>query len=145
MAAVVTRRTQCSPAQVYAVLADGWSYAGWVVGSSRIRNVEQGWPAPGTRIHHSVGIWPLLVDDGTTVLESERDRRVLLQARGWPVGEATVEVRLEPDGEGTVVTLVEDATKGPGTLVPAALRRLALVPRNVESLRRLCLVAEGRA
>ncbi len=145
MAAVVTRRTHCSPSEVYAVLADGWSYAGWVVGSSRIRAVERGWPAAGTRIHHSVGIWPFLIDDGTTALECKADRRVLLQARGWPVGEATIEVRLEPDGDGTVVILDEDATKGPGTLLPERLRRLVLVPRNVEALRRLCLIAEGRA
>jgi hypothetical protein len=142
--AEVTRRTRATPQEVYAVLADGWSYAGWVVGTSGIREVEEGWPDPGCRIHHSFGVWPLLVDDSTSVLESERDRRVLLQARGWPAGAATVEVRLTPDAGGTVVTLVEDATHGPGSLVPEPLRRVVLVPRNVEALRRLCLIAEGR-
>ena len=29
---------------VWAVLADGWSYAGWVVGASHIRDVDTGWP-----------------------------------------------------------------------------------------------------
>lgn len=144
MATVVNRRTRATPGEVYAVLADGWVYASWVVGASRIRDVGTDWPAPGSTIDHSFGVWPLLLDDSTQVLENEPDRRMLLQARGWPAGEATVDVLLEADDEGTLVTLVEDATKGPGTLVPQPLRRMVLLPRNVESLRRLCLIAEGR-
>ena len=56
---------------VWSVLADGWSYANWVVGTARVRMVEDGWPAPGRRIHHSVGVWPLLLNDTTAVLESQ--------------------------------------------------------------------------
>ena len=40
--------------------------------------------------------------------------------------------------------MTEDAVKGPGTLVPKPLRTLALVPRNIETLHRLALLAEGR-
>ena len=69
----------------------------------------------------------------------------VLQAEGDPVGEATVDITLSPEGGGTRVEIREDATRGPGRLVPAPVRQLAIVPRNVEALRRLCLVAEGRA
>lgn len=141
----VSRSTTASPAEVFAVLADGWSYPIWVVGASRVRDVEAAWPAQGSRIHHSFGAWPALIDDVSTVLQVEPDRHLRLQAKGHPVGEATVDLLLLPDGDGCRVEIREDATKGPGTLVPLRLRQLGIVPRNVEALRRLCLVAEGRS
>jgi len=36
-------------------------------------------------------------------------------------------------------------TSGPGLLVPPPVRRAAIAIRNVESLRRLALLAEGRS
>ena len=36
----VTHQTPARPEQIWAVLADGWTYAAWVVGASRIRAVE---------------------------------------------------------------------------------------------------------
>jgi hypothetical protein len=41
----VTRRTFVTPVQVFVVLADGWSCSSWVVGASRIRAVDDAWPA----------------------------------------------------------------------------------------------------
>lgn len=41
----VTRRTSATPAQVFAVLADGWSFSNWVVEASRIRAVDDACPA----------------------------------------------------------------------------------------------------
>ena len=49
------RVMQAPPDQVWAVLADGWLYPLWVVGASRMRDVDDHWPAPGARLHHSVG------------------------------------------------------------------------------------------
>ena len=37
------------------MLSDGWSYATWVVGAARIRDVDDGWPTVGTKIHHPSG------------------------------------------------------------------------------------------
>ena len=140
----VSRRVTAAPEAVFGVLADGWSYAGWVVGASRIRAVDPEWPAAGSRIHHSVGAWPLLVDDTTEVMRVEPGRELRLRARAWPAGEAEVRFLLAPDGAGaTEVTLQEDAVRGPGTLLPTPLRRLVLVPRNVETLRRLAFRAEA--
>jgi hypothetical protein len=38
----------------------------------------------------------------------------------------------------------EDATAGPARLVPQPLRAAGLLPRNVETLRRLASIAERR-
>ena len=141
----VERHVDAPPAAVWAVLADGWSYA-WVVGTALIRSVDEGWPAPGARIHHSVGVWPLLLDDDTLVVESEADRRLVLKARGRPFGEARVVIELAPNGSGTWLRLSEDVERGPGRrLVPEPVRRLVTLVRNREGIRRLALRAEGRA
>ena len=54
----VTRDIAVTRQRVWDVLADGWTYSGWVVGNSRIRGVGAEWPAPGARILHSIGTWP---------------------------------------------------------------------------------------
>ena len=139
-----TRTVSATPEQVWEVLADGWLYPLFVVGASRMREVDDTWPAVGSRLHHSVGTWPLLIDDTTEVLEVEEGRRLLLKARGWPAGEAHVEISLQPSGSATEVTMKEDATAGPGALIPKPLRDPQLHWRNVEALRRLAFVVEGR-
>lgn len=139
-----TRTVSATPEQVWEVLADGWLYPLFVVGASRMREVDDTWPAVGSRLHHSVGTWPLLIDDTTEVLEVDEGRRLLLKARGWPAGEAHVEISLEPSGDATLVTIVEDASAGPGLLVPKPARDVQLHWRNVEALRRLAFVVEGR-
>jgi uncharacterized protein YndB with AHSA1/START domain len=139
-----TRSVSATPEQVWKVLSDGWLYPLFVVGASRMREVDDSWPAVGSRLHHSVGTWPALIDDTTSVLEVEEGRRILLLARGWPAGEANVDISLRPEGDSTVVTIVEDATAGPGLLVPKPLRDAQLHWRNIETLRRLAFVVEGR-
>jgi uncharacterized protein YndB with AHSA1/START domain len=139
-----TRSVSATPEQVWKVLSDGWLYPLFVVGASRMRDVDESWPAVGARLHHSVGTWPLLIDDTTEVVEVEEGKRLLLLARGWPAGQAHVDISLEPDGDATVVTITEDATAGPGLLVPKPLRDAQLHWRNVETLRRLGFVVEGR-
>lgn len=130
---------------VWAVLADGWLYPLWVVGASRMREVDEGWPAVGTRLHHSVGTWPLLIDDTTEVVEVTPGASLTLHARAQPSGTARVTIRLEAVGAETRVTIDEDAVSGPAVLVPKIVRDLGLKWRNVETLRRLAYVAERRA
>ena len=145
-ALTVEREVAAPTAAVWSVLADGWSYASWVVGTARVRTVDDGWPTPGQRIHHSVGLWPLLLNDTTAVLESREPTRLVLEARGWPLGKAHVTVQVHPTGPRSCrVTIREDAVAGPGTLVPKVLRQGLIVPRNREALRRLAQLAEGRA
>lgn len=143
--AVNYRPFDCLPERVFAVLADGWLYPSWVVGASRIRNVDDAWPAQGSAIHHSVGMWPALIDDSTSVLEWDPPRHVLLKARGWPIGEAQIAIDVKPRANGCVVRITEDATAGPGRFVPSLLRDTAIKARNTETLRRLAYLAEGGA
>jgi uncharacterized protein YndB with AHSA1/START domain len=140
-----TRVIETTPDRVWDVLADGWLYPLWVVGASRMRQVEHDWPAVGSRIHHSVGAWPVLIDDHTEVLVCEPGSRLELRARAWPTGEAHVTIRLAAVGGGTEVVIEEDVTSGPARLVPRPLRAPALHWRNVETLRRLAFLAERRA
>ena len=64
-------RVFSSPAKdVWKVIADGWLYSGWVVGATRIRAVDAHWPEAGSRLHHSVGVWPLVIDDTSRVSAS---------------------------------------------------------------------------
>jgi uncharacterized protein YndB with AHSA1/START domain len=140
----VRRRIDATPDAVFAVVGDGWTYPSWVVGAVRIRAVDGAFPAPGSRLHHSVGVWPLMIEDHTEVTACDPGKRLVLRARAWPAGEAVVDVELEPDGDGTLVVMREDAVAGPATLVPGRVRAAALVLRNAESLRRLAFLAERR-
>jgi hypothetical protein len=141
----VTRRVHAPAEAVWAVLSDGWLYANWVVGTSRVRAVDATWPDEGSRIHHSFGVWPALIDDETISLVAVPGEELHLQARGWPMGEARVQLTItDGPADSCTVTILEDAVTGPGVLVPRAARQAAIAVRNTEALRRLALVAEGR-
>ena len=139
-----TRTIKTTPDRVWAVLADGWLYPLWVVGASRMRDVDADWPDVGARIHHSVGAWPLLLDDNTEVLDCEPGHLLEVRARSWPAGEARVVLRLTEVDGGTEVVMEEDVESGPARLVPKPMRTPMLAWRNVESLRRLAFLAERR-
>ena len=131
------RTIDATPEQIWAVLADARSYARWVVGAKDIRTVDDTWPEPGSRLHHTVGFGPLQLKDNTKVLECEAPRLLVMEARGRPVGIARIELRLEPQGSGTKVTMIEYALRpDPVKLMNPALDPL-IHSRNTESLRRL--------
>ncbi|MFS8095808.1 SRPBCC family protein [Lentzea alba] len=131
---------------VWTVLADGWSYAGWVVGATHIRDVDAGWPKCGTRIHHSVGPWPLVIQDTTEVVRCEPSRLLELDARLWPVGAARITLTLTArSADLTEVRMAERVVRGPTSLLPKFLQDALLIPRNKESLQRLDSIARGRA
>lgn len=141
----VSREVRAPAEQVWQVLADGWAYAQWVVGASRVRAVDAHWPAEGSQIHHSVGLWPAVLDDTTQVQSSSAPHELTLRARAWPAGDASVVRTVTPRGpERSVVTIREDAVSGPGALLPKPLRQMAISVRNREALNRLALLAERR-
>jgi len=145
-APAVEREIAADSKAVWSVLEDGWLYPSWVVGASRMRRVDDNWPEVGSRLHHSVGNWPLLLDDRTEVLECQPGRLLRLKAHGWPAGAAEVVIELdETSGPSTLVRIREDASDGPATLIPRPVRQVAIVARNREALRRLAFLAEGRA
>jgi uncharacterized protein YndB with AHSA1/START domain len=139
-----SRTIKATPDQVWDVLADGWLYPTWVVGATRMRDVDKEWPAKGSGLHHSAGVWPLVISDSTSVLESEPGRYLRLRARGWPAGEAEVSITLTEQGANTLVEIDEDAVAGPGRFIPEPVRAATIKVRNVETLRRLAFIAEHR-
>jgi hypothetical protein len=139
-----TRLVKASADEVWKVLSDGWLYPVFVVGASRMREVDDNWPEVGSRLHHSVGVWPALINDTTSVLEVKPPTMLRLRARGWPAGEADVTFRIRPQGQQTEVVIEEDAASGPAKLLPKPARDVPIAWRNVETLRRLAFIAENR-
>lgn len=143
--ATVTVTIPATPAEVFAVLADGWTYPGWVVGASHVRAVEDGWPAVGSRLFHASGSWPVTVDDETRVEEVDPGRRLVLLVGGGPLGDARVDLSLVPElpaATSTRVTMVEEPVSGPGRWFQNPLADLLLQRRNAETLARLARLVE---
>jgi uncharacterized protein YndB with AHSA1/START domain len=142
---ITVRIVDAPPEQVFAVLADGWTYSDWVVGTAHIRDVDANWPEVGSQLHHKAGPWPLSLQDSSTVTEMTRDRHLNLQAGLWPFGEANIDLTLEPAGPGrTRVVMREDFEQGPLVGLRNGLHNVVLHRRNIEALRRLADIAVNR-
>jgi uncharacterized protein YndB with AHSA1/START domain len=139
----VTRDIAATRQRVWEVLADGWSYSGWVVGNSRIRAVSGNWPAPGARILHSIGTWPAVINDETVVESAEAGRELVLLANVRPAAKARITLQLS-DIQGGVcrVEMSEVAVSRPLRWVPDSLQLLGVAPRNRECTWRLAMIAE---
>jgi uncharacterized protein YndB with AHSA1/START domain len=133
--------------QVFAVLADGRSYAEWVVGAKAIRSVDESWPAPGSKFHHTVGFGPFEIKDNSEVLAVNPERRITLRVRARPAGEAHVTLTLQPaDGMRTHVEMEEHPVKGVAKVIANPMLDALLKGRNAEALRRLkTRVEDGHA
>lgn len=140
-----SRSFACTPDDVFDVLSDGWSYANWVVGAARVRDVDDSWPDAGSRIHHSVGLWPLLISDTTSVQSIQRPHHVVLKVRAWPAGAGQVRITCEQTGAETLVTMEEEAVAGPARFLLPPVQDVLLHWRNTEALRRLAYLAENRS
>jgi uncharacterized protein YndB with AHSA1/START domain len=134
-----------APEAVWKVLADPASYGYWVVGSKGIRDADPGFPAPGTKFHHTIGVGPLTVRDHTEVLAAERPRLLRLRAKARPLGTASVTLELTGERGGTRVRMTENPD-GPYVLLALnpALQLFTKV-RNAESLQRLEELALSRS
>jgi uncharacterized protein YndB with AHSA1/START domain len=142
--AVVERHIAASPQDVFAVLANGWYYSGWVVGTSHMRAVEASWPAAGSRLFHASGIWPAALRDETQVEKVSPPDLLVMTARGRPFGQARIELTLTSSDGGTVARLSEVPVSGPGRWIHNPLNERLLCRRNIESLARLAAIAEKR-
>ncbi|CAN5553973.1 SRPBCC family protein [soil metagenome] len=141
----VTRDIAATRQRVWDVLADGWSYSGWVVGNSRIRAVSSNWPAPGSRILHSIGTWPAVIDDETVVESAEIGHELVLLAKVRPAAQARITLRLSDiPGGGCRVEMTEVAVSRPLRWVPDSIQLLGVAPRNRECTWRLAMIAEDR-
>lgn len=92
--AVVRRVVRAPRPRVWDVLADPFSYSRWVPGTKEIRDADENWPKPGSRLHFTAGVGPLNHKDHTSVLECEPGHRLVLEAKAWPLGTARVELVL---------------------------------------------------
>lgn len=144
MTSGIARVMRSTPDDVFATLSDGWLYPVWVVGAARMRAVAPEWPRQGSKIHHSFGAWPVLIDDETEVVEWSPPQRVRLRAKGGPIGRAVVAIEVREHPQGCVVRIGEEPVAGPTLAVPRALWAPLMRLRNRETLRRLAFLAEGR-
>jgi hypothetical protein len=140
----VERDVDATRQQVWNVIADGWTYSQWVVGNARMRAVDPRWPAPGSLIHHTIGIWPVVLDDETEVESSTLFEELVLLAKGRPFGGARITLRLSDRGAGCHIEMAEVPVGGPLNWVPRRLALAAAYPRNRECLARLAALAERR-
>jgi hypothetical protein len=136
----VRRATTARADAVWAVLADGWRLASWVVGAARVDAVDAAWPEVGARLRYRIGGWPVVLPGSAQVTACSPGRELALHGR-TPFGGVDVRVTID-DG---VLVIAEDVVSGPARLVPARLRAVAIGARNVETLRRLALPAEAPA
>jgi uncharacterized protein YndB with AHSA1/START domain len=134
-----------APEDVWDVLADPEGYGHWVVGSKAIRDADPGFPAPGTRFHHTVGVGPFAVNDHTAVLEAEPGRRLRLRALARPLGTAKVTLELIPRDGGTNVRMTENPDGIYSLLALNPLVHVVTKLRNAESLARLERLATSRS
>jgi uncharacterized protein YndB with AHSA1/START domain len=141
---IATRDVAAPRQRVWNVLADGWTFSSWVVGTSRIRAVDADWPAPGTRIRHSVGPWPLVINDESVVETSVPLQELVLCVKMWPVGEAHVTLRLTDILGGCRVEMEEVIISGLLKWIPDRLQLAGVLPRNRECLWRLASIAEHK-
>jgi uncharacterized protein YndB with AHSA1/START domain len=143
--AVLNVLIEHSPEQVWQVLSDGWAYAEWVAGTRNIRDVDDRWPEPGTRIHYTAGAGPWTLDDVTTVRVMEPGRRLELEAHARRLGSARVSIELLDWGEGrTVVIIDEHPLTGPGARWHSVPLDAALRLRNRRMMRSLARVVRER-
>ncbi len=123
-------------------MADGWTYTQWVVGNSRTRAVDPDWPEPGSSIRHSVGGWPLVINDATVVERCDPPHQLVLRARLGSLGAARITMRLHETPQGCRVEMIEVPVQGAVGLIPDRIALAAFYPRNRECLLRLAALAE---
>ena len=115
-------------------------------GPSGCSAVDDGWPAPGTAFHHSVGAGPATLDDATTVVELDSPHRLVLRGRARPLGTMSIALDVRRADGATEITITEEPAAGPPSWLrgPYAWAMDVLIHlRNVESLRRLRRLAEA--
>lgn len=132
-----------APEAVFAVLSDPRSYGDWVVGSKEIRSADPDWPAAGAAFDHSVGVGWLSLSDHTSVISAHAPDCLELKARARPLPSARVKLRLDAEGTGTRVMMVEEPFHRVLSVMMGPVGHWLMKLRNVEALRRLKQLAEG--
>lgn len=134
---------KCPPERVWEILADGDSYARWVVGTQEILSVDTRWPAVDAELRFQAGLGPLRIQDTCIVRICEPRHRLELEAMARPFGTARIAFRLIPWSENTLVILDEHPLIGPGARLQGPVSEFLLHLRNRRLLDNLATVAEA--
>jgi len=129
-------RSSLTPDQVFAHLTNPWEYPKWLLGASKMRDVDDSWPAVGSNFHHRVGIGPIKVNDRSQVLEIDPPRKLVLLVKARPLFQGKVTFTVEPDGDGSLLTLEEEPAF-PGASLVRPLVDPPTHARNEKSLENL--------
>src|ERR1700759_1359568 len=116
---IVTRDTSASRSPAWAPIAAGGAPSQGGVGNSRMRAVDPNWPEVGSTIRHSIGVWPLLLDDATLVEDCQPLQQLVLLPKGRPFGKARITRQLSNiDNGGCRITMAEVPVGAPMGWVP---------------------------
>jgi hypothetical protein len=123
------------------VLADERLYPLGVVG---IQSIATRWPESGSRLHHSFGIWPTVVDDATEILAVRPGEPLDVRPRGRLVGEAQIAAA---DRRRAALHPACNSARGrcaePAPFTPAVLNAPLLASAKREAYRQLAMLTEG--
>jgi hypothetical protein len=133
------------PDRVWQVLADGATYARWVVGTQHILATDPEWPQVGAVLRFQVGLGPLHFRDTCTVRICDPGRRLELEAKAESIGTARIAFTLIPWSEHTLVLLDEHPLLGPGARLQGPPSELILHLRNRRILGNLARESARRA
>lgn len=125
------------------MLSDPGTYLKCIPESRQIRSADPDWPAEGSRFEHAVGYALLRIPGDTRVVRALEPVRLELRVTllGIPAGRVVFD--LQPEGEGTRVTLTEEPDSRVLTLLIGPLGHAVIRLRNSETLSRLKELAEG--
>lgn len=138
-----SRECNATPAQVWAILEDGYRYAEWVHGTKEIRAVDEGWPAVGTSLHFTAGIGPFTYEDKTTTRACAPQTELELEAHAWPAGTVRIGLRVSPTRHGSLITMDEHPLRGPARWLHNPLTAIGFRFRVSLILRDLARLAEA--
>ena len=91
--AFTSREIHASAADAFAVLIDPETYPLWLIGTKRIREVDDGWPRPGSRFHHVVGVGPFQLRDESVALDVDHGIMLRLKVKARPFVSAVATFR----------------------------------------------------
>jgi hypothetical protein len=132
-----------SPEAIWAYVGDARTYPQWVVGAAESRDVDAGYPEPGSTLHHTQVVPKVGLKDTTSVVDSDPPLHLELEVRIRPFAVNGVRFLLEPDGNGrTHVTMLEWPKYGLVERLMGPLFVPALQVRNAETMRRLKRLSE---
>lgn len=141
--ATVELELSARPEDVFRVLANGWMYAHWVVGTKRVREVDGRFPRPGAGFEPELARGASAARRHTTCISVIPPHRIILHAAAWPSGLAHVSILLRPlDSKHTRISIQEQPLHGLARAFALPGLRALVRWRNFEGLLRLRQLVE---